>query len=39
VIASIHERRDAFRKALNRPDSLGGRGRAGRARRLSDTGG
>jgi monovalent cation:H+ antiporter-2, CPA2 family len=39
VIASIHERRDAFRKALNRPDSLGGRVRAGRARRLSDTGG
>ncbi|MET0294433.1 MAG: cation:proton antiporter [Phenylobacterium sp.] len=31
VIASIHERRDEFRKALNRPDALGGRGR--RARR------
>jgi len=31
VIASIHERRDEFRKALNRPDSLGGRVR--RARR------
>ncbi|WP_293903626.1 cation:proton antiporter [Phenylobacterium sp.] len=27
VIASIHERRDEFRKALNRPESLGGRGR------------
>jgi len=25
VIASIHERRDEFRKALNRPESLGGR--------------
>ena len=25
VIASIHERRDEFRKSLNRPDSLGGR--------------
>ncbi len=30
VIASIHERRDEFRKALNRPDSLGGRTRARR---------
>jgi CPA2 family monovalent cation:H+ antiporter-2 len=27
VIASIHERRDAFRRELNRPDSLGGRRR------------
>lgn len=27
VIASIHERRDEFRAALNRPDSLGGRSR------------
>jgi CPA2 family monovalent cation:H+ antiporter-2 len=27
VIASIHERRDEFRKALNRPESLGGRAR------------
>jgi monovalent cation:H+ antiporter-2, CPA2 family len=27
VIASIHERRDAFRTALNRPESLGGRAR------------
>ncbi|MEO8114550.1 MAG: cation:proton antiporter [Phenylobacterium sp.] len=27
VIASIHERRDAFRAALNRPDSPGGRSR------------
>lgn len=27
VIASIHERRDAFRIALNRPESLGGRTR------------
>jgi len=25
VIASIHERRDAFRKDLNRPDAMGGR--------------
>jgi len=25
VIASIHERRDAFRKELNRPEALGGR--------------
>jgi CPA2 family monovalent cation:H+ antiporter-2 len=28
VIASIHERRDDFRKALNRPEALGGRRRA-----------
>jgi len=28
VIASIHERRDEFRKALNRPESLGGRARS-----------
>lgn len=27
VIASIHERRDEFRKAFNRPDALGGRAR------------
>jgi CPA2 family monovalent cation:H+ antiporter-2 len=27
VIASIHERRDEFRKSLNRPDALGGRAR------------
>ncbi|HSV01637.1 MAG TPA: hypothetical protein VLI41_00400, partial [Phenylobacterium sp.] len=27
VIASIHERRDEFRKALNRPQALGGRTR------------
>jgi CPA2 family monovalent cation:H+ antiporter-2 len=27
VIASIHERRDEFRKILNRPESLGGRAR------------
>ncbi|MBW8815165.1 MAG: cation:proton antiporter [Caulobacterales bacterium] len=27
VIASIHERRDEFRAALNRPEALGGRGR------------
>jgi monovalent cation:H+ antiporter-2, CPA2 family len=27
VIASIHERRDEFRKALNRPDALGARAR------------
>jgi CPA2 family monovalent cation:H+ antiporter-2 len=27
VIASIHERRDEFRTALNRPESLGGRSR------------
>ena len=33
VIASIHERRDEFRKALNRPDALGGRTRARRATR------
>ena len=33
VIASIHERRDEFRKVLNRPDSLGGRTRARRANR------
>ena len=28
VIASIHERRDEYRKVLNRPESLGGRSRA-----------
>jgi monovalent cation:H+ antiporter-2, CPA2 family len=27
IIASVHERRDEFRKALNRPESLGGRTR------------
>ncbi|MBL8554355.1 MAG: cation:proton antiporter [Phenylobacterium sp.] len=32
VIASIHERRDEFRKALNRPESLGGRARRFRER-------
>jgi CPA2 family monovalent cation:H+ antiporter-2 len=35
VIASIHERRDEFRKALNRPDALGGRTRARRANRTT----
>jgi len=25
IIASIHERRDEFRKSLNRPEALGGR--------------
>ena len=30
VIASIHERRDEFRKLLNRPDALGGRTRRAR---------
>lgn len=30
VIASIHERRDEYRKALNRPDALGARGRRAR---------
>jgi CPA2 family monovalent cation:H+ antiporter-2 len=30
VIASIHERRDAFRTELNRPESLGGRTKARR---------
>jgi len=34
VIASIHERRDEFRKALNRPEALGGRTRARRANPL-----
>ena len=33
VIASIHERRDEFRKELNRPEALGGR-----RRRLRDAG-
>lgn len=33
VIASIHERRDAFRAELNRPESLGGRRARGRLRR------
>ena len=35
IIASIHERRDEFRKALNRPEALGGRAR--RFRRNSAT--
>jgi CPA2 family monovalent cation:H+ antiporter-2 len=30
VIASIHERRDEYRKALNRPEALGARGRRAR---------
>ncbi len=34
VIASIHERRDEFRKELNRPEALGGR-----RRRMRDAGG
>jgi monovalent cation:H+ antiporter-2, CPA2 family len=34
IIASIHERRDEFRKALNRPDSLSARVR--RYRRAAD---
>jgi CPA2 family monovalent cation:H+ antiporter-2 len=33
VIASIHERRDEYRKALNRPDALGGK-----RKRLRDAG-
>ena len=33
VIASIHARRDEFRKALNRPEALGGRTRGRRANR------
>jgi monovalent cation:H+ antiporter-2, CPA2 family len=33
VIASIHERRDEFRKALNRPESPGGRARRFRQER------
>ena len=33
VIASIHERRDEFRKALNRPEAMGGRTRSPRADR------
>ena len=33
VIASIHEKRDEFRRALNRPDSMGGR-----RRRMRDAG-
>ena len=31
VIASVHEKRDEFRRALNRPDALGGRTRGARA--------
>jgi CPA2 family monovalent cation:H+ antiporter-2 len=31
VIASIHEKRDEYRQALNRPESLGGRTRGARA--------
>jgi CPA2 family monovalent cation:H+ antiporter-2 len=34
VIASIHERRDEFRKLLNRPEALGGRRRMRDATRL-----
>jgi CPA2 family monovalent cation:H+ antiporter-2 len=33
VIASIHERRDEYRKALNRPEALGGRRRLRDAKR------
>jgi CPA2 family monovalent cation:H+ antiporter-2 len=33
VIASIHERRDEFRRSLNRPESLGGRTRTFRRER------
>jgi CPA2 family monovalent cation:H+ antiporter-2 len=33
VIASIHERRDEYRKVLNRPDALGGK-----RKRLRDAG-
>ena len=33
VIASIHERRDEYRAALNRPESLGGRTRRFRRER------
>lgn len=32
VIASIHEKRDEYRRALNRPDALGARVRAARSR-------
>ncbi|UTP39274.1 cation:proton antiporter [Phenylobacterium sp. LH3H17] len=35
IIASIHERRDEFRKALNRPEALGGRSR--RYRRATES--
>ena len=35
IIASIHERRDEFRKSLNRPEALGGRAR--RYRRNMET--
>ncbi|MDP3852509.1 cation:proton antiporter [Phenylobacterium sp.] len=35
IIASIHERRDEFRKALNRPEALGGRTR--RYRRAAES--
>ncbi|MFI4964678.1 MAG: cation:proton antiporter [Caulobacterales bacterium] len=38
VIASIHARRDEFRKALNRPEALGGRTRTRRANRDPDAG-
>jgi monovalent cation:H+ antiporter-2, CPA2 family len=31
VIASVHEKRDEFRRALNRPEALGGRTRGARA--------
>ena len=36
VIASIHEKRDEFRKLLNRPDSLGGRTRRVRLAKTQD---
>jgi CPA2 family monovalent cation:H+ antiporter-2 len=31
VIASVHEKRDEYRKMLNQPDALGGRARRARA--------
>ena len=36
VIASIHEKRDEFRKLLNRPESLGARARRARATKARD---
>lgn len=36
VIASVHERRDEYRKALNRPDALGGRIRQMRRARAAE---
>ena len=35
VIASIHERRDLFRKELNRPEALGGRSRRFRGEKVA----